>query len=76
MKLFGIKPYRRRGRKYRKTKDSGTIYSNLLQQIEFPAKSGLVWVSDFTHIPFHGKFLYLATITDLFDRKVVGWRVF
>jgi len=73
MKLFGIKPYRRRGRKYRKTKDLGAAYPNLLQQIEFPAKSGLAWVSDFTHIPFHGKFLYLATIMDLFDRKIVGW---
>lgn len=73
MKLFGIKPYRRRGRKSRKTKDSGSVYPNLLQQMEFPAKSGQAWVSDFTHIPFHGKFLYLATIMDLFDRKIVGW---
>ena len=73
MKLFGVKPYRRRGRKYRKTKDPGCVYPNLLQQVEFPSRSGIAWVSDFTHIPFHGRFLYLATIMDLFDRQVVGW---
>lgn len=73
MRLFGLKPYRRRGRKYRKIKDLSLVYSNLLQEMAFPVKAGVAWVSDFTHIPFHGKYLYLATIMDLFDRKVVGW---
>lgn len=31
MKLFGIKPYRRRGHKFKKTKDFTNIYPNLLQ---------------------------------------------
>jgi transposase InsO family protein len=73
MKLYGIKPYRRRGRKYRKIKDSESVYLNLLQQIEFPTRTGMAWVSDFTHIPFHGKVLYLATVMDLYSREVVGW---
>ena len=30
MKLFGIKPYRRRGRKFRKLKDLGLIHQNLI----------------------------------------------
>lgn len=30
MKLFDLKPYRRRGRKWRKSKDNGCVYPNLL----------------------------------------------
>jgi putative transposase len=73
MKLYGIKPYRRRGKKYRKPKDLGTVYQNLIQAMPFPANSNIIWASDFTHISFHGRFVYLATIKDVFDRRVVGW---
>lgn len=73
MRLFGIKPYRRRGGKYRKIKDLCLAYPNLLQEIAFPIKARVAWVSDFTRIPFHGRIVYLATIMDVFDRTVVGW---
>ena len=73
MKENGIKPYRRRGKKFRKTKDSARIYPNLLQQMTFPEKTNTAWVSDFTPISFHGKVVYLATIMDIFNRKIVGW---
>jgi putative transposase len=73
MKLFGIKPYRRRGRKFKKAKDLGIIHQNLIQALPFPNKPNVIWVSDFTYIPFHGKTVYLATIKDMFDRRVVGW---
>lgn len=73
MKLFGLKPYRRRGRKFRKAKDSGLIHPNLLQGLPFPDRPKLIWVSDFTHLPFHGPTVYLATIMDLFNRTIVGW---
>lgn len=78
MKLFGIKPYRRRGKKPKKLNDLGQIaapYQNWLLTIPFPQSPGIVWVSDFTYIPFHGRFVYLATIMDLFTREVVGWSV-
>lgn len=73
MKLFGIKPYRRRGRKWCKAKDNGRIYSNLLQTLDFPDRPNMVWVSDFTRLPFHGQVIYLATVMDIFDRRVKGW---
>jgi len=73
MKLFGLKPYRRRGKKWRKSKDNGCAYPNLLQLMSFPESRGAIWVSDFTYIPFHGRFVYLATIMDLYDRQIVGW---
>lgn len=75
MKEFGIKPYRRRGKKFRKAKDLARIYPNLLQQIPFPEKTNTAWVSDFTPISFHGKLVYLATIMDIFNRKVMGWNL-
>ena len=75
MRIFGIKPYRRRVRKYRKTKDYSAIYPNLLQLLPFPETSNKIWVSDFTYLPFHGKWIYLATVMDIFDRKIVGWNL-
>lgn len=74
MRIFGIKPYRRRGKRFRKTKDSSRIYPNLIQLIPFPKTQNIVvWVSDFTEIPFHSRTVYLATIMEIYDRKVVGW---
>lgn len=73
MKLFGIKPYRRRGRKFKKTsKNQGNIYPNLLLT-NMPQHQNQIWVSDFTFIPFHGKYIYLATVMDIFTREIAGW---
>jgi transposase InsO family protein len=75
MKLFGIKPYRRRGKKWRKTKRNPlTAYPNLLLT-EFPKYLNHIWVSDFTYLSFKGKWIYLATIMDLFSREIVGFSV-
>ncbi|HVY67888.1 MAG TPA: IS3 family transposase [Patescibacteria group bacterium] len=73
MRLFGIKPYRRRGRKFKKPKDPGVIHPNLIQDMPFPTQTNIIWASDFTYIPFHSRVLYLATIKDVFDRRIVGW---
>jgi transposase InsO family protein len=78
MHLFGIKPMRRRTHKPIKAKDLNkgeAPYQNLLLTIPFPASPGTAWVSDFTYINFHEKFVYLATIMDLYHRQVVGWSV-
>lgn len=74
MKLFGIKPYRRRGRKYRKSKDLSAIYPNLLLTI-MPVYPNHIWASDFTRIPYKGKVIYLATIIDILTREIVGFSV-
>lgn len=73
MKLYGIKPYRRRGKKWRKPGELGVIHPNLIQDMPFPSKTNVIWASDFTRLPFHGRVLYLATIKDIFDRRIVGW---
>lgn len=78
MNLYGLRPYRRRPKKYRKKRDEGRIpepYENLLQKTPFPSQQNTTWVSDFTHIRFHCRWLYLATIMDLYTREIVGWQV-
>lgn len=32
-----------------------------------------LWVADMTYVPTWAGFLYLAVVTDVFSRKVVGW---
>lgn len=76
MKLFGLKPRRRR-KTPKKLQDIGPApmtIPNLVQGtiIDAPNK---VWVSDFTFLPYHGRFIYLATLEDVFTRLVVGWEV-
>lgn len=77
MKLFGLKPYRRRPKKPNKPRDTGMAspFPNLLQLIPFPMVPGIAWVSDFTHLKWHGRWVYLATIMDIYDRRIVGWSV-
>ena len=75
MKRFGIKPYRRRGRKAKKCDAiSGRGYPNLARSA-LPASEGWLWAADFTYLPFHKGFVYLATVMDVFTREVVGWNV-
>ena len=76
MKKFGIKPYKRRVRKPWKKDDLGkpeTGYANLIKEINpKDLKQNEVWVSDFTYLKYKDRFLYLATIMDLWDREIVG----
>lgn len=74
MGLFGLKAYRRRGRKPRKTGVSNLIFPNLLKN-RFPGRINDIWVADFTYIPYKDKFIYLSTVMDLFSREIVGFSV-
>lgn len=73
MRLFGMKPYRRRGRKPRRDKTvSARAYPNLLM-ITYPARPHDFWVADFTYLSFQGRFVYVATVMDVYTREIVGW---
>ena len=77
MKKFGLKPYRRRSKRPDKKADLGkpaTKYFNLIEglKIDHP---GQVWATDFTYIHFSGRFVYLATVIDMFTREVVGFNL-
>jgi putative transposase len=75
MNLYGIKPYRRRGRKWKKTKNIKVKYPNLLLT-NYPLYENHIWATDFTYIPFQGRFVYVATVIDLYTRKIVGLSVY
>ena len=71
MRRFGIKPYRRRGRKYLVKQRIPVIYQNLLMTT-LPAYPHHVWAADFTELKYFGKKVYVATVEDLYTRKIVG----
>ena len=74
MRKYGIKPYRRHGRKYRKTKKIKVIYENLLLKVT-PSYPHHIWASDFTELSWRGMTVYLATVIDLYTREIVGLSV-
>ena len=77
MKKFNLKPYRRRIQRFIKPDGINkpkTSYDNLIKYF-IVDKPNLVWAADFTYIRFQGKFLYLATIIDLFTREIIGFEV-
>ena len=71
MRKFGIRPYRRRGRKWRKKKPISVIYQNLLAT-NMPSYRGHIWAADFTELLWHDRLVYVATVIDLYTREIVG----
>jgi putative transposase len=71
MRLFGIKAYRRRGRRWQKPRKQAIEYPNLLMGL-MPLCAHHAWVADFTYIPWKGRTVYLATTMDVFTRDIVG----
>ena len=71
MKLFGLQPYRRRRRPRPAASRSTRAPANRLLET-FPQMPHHIWVSDFTYIWFQGRWLYVATLMDLFTRQIVG----
>jgi putative transposase len=75
MKLFGIQPYRRRGRRWKKPMEKiDHVVPNLLLSTK-PLHPHHIWVTDFTHIDWQGKRLFIATMMDLFTRQITGFSV-
>lgn len=77
MKKFGIKPRRRKVRRPPKPDDIGkepTHFPNV-SLLWCPIRMGVLWASDFTYLYFQGKFIYLATIMDVYTREIVGYAV-
>lgn len=63
-------------RKFKVTTDSKhnlPVADNLLARDFSPEKTNQAWVTDITFIPTREGWLYLATVEDLFSRRIVGW---
>lgn len=77
MRLFGMKPYRRRVTQPVKLDDQGKVpapYPNLVKRF-CPIQPTVVWVTDFTYLHFQGRWYYVATVLDVFTREVLGWAI-
>lgn len=63
-------------KKYKATtnsKHSLPVYPNLVDQYFKVSQRGVVWVSDITYVHTKEGWLYLATVMDLFSRRIIGW---
>jgi putative transposase len=72
MKKFNLKPYRR----HRKPFKRGSVsiygkYPNLLITTP-PIRINQIWVTDFTYLWYRNRFIYVATVIDVYNREVVG----
>ena len=76
MKKFNIKTKRVRKKpdKPKDNKQKPEKIPNLLWGTKI-TKPNQVWVSDFTYLPFYEKFVYLATIMDLYTREIKAWEI-
>ena len=72
MHKYGIKPPRRKAQRLWLTQSvDNHHFTNLIKNI-VPNRPELIWVSDLTYLKFKNKFVYLATVEDIFTREIVS----
>jgi len=67
-----------RGRRYKKTTiadESANRPMDLVARNFTAERPNQLWVADLTYVATWAGFVYVAFITDVFSRKIVGWRV-
>ena len=60
-------------RRYMKGGKTANVADNILDRGFNPDKPNIRWFSDITYVRTYEGFLYVATVLDLFSRRVVGW---
>lgn len=77
MKELGIEGIQKKGYKPQGTDSNHQFgYSpNLLKKLVHPKGLDEVWVADTTYLKIKGVWCYLATVMDLFSRRIIGWSV-
>ena len=68
----------RRGRRFKKTTvvdEAADRPLDLVDRDFTASRPNQLWVADLTYVPTWVGFAYVAFITDVFSRKIVGWRV-
>jgi len=77
MKEMGIEGIQKKGFKPLGTDSNHQFgYSpNLLKELGQPERCDQVWVSDTTYLRSEEGWCYLATVMDLYSRRIIGWSV-
>ena len=75
MRLQHLRGCERRKRRIVTTKAAADrpVAANLLQQDFSATMPNQTWLADITYIPTQEGILYLASLEDVFSRKIVGW---
>jgi putative transposase len=74
MRVHGLKAcQKRRKRPVTTQSGGGQVADNTLNREFVATRPNEKWVTDITYIDTREGWLYLATIMDLFSRKIVGW---
>jgi len=72
MKKFGLKTYRRHRKPFKRSNTSiYDKYPNLLKTTLL-LRINQIWVTDFTYLWYRNRFIYVATVIDIWNREVVG----
>ncbi|TGK87952.1 IS3 family transposase [Leptospira noumeaensis] len=58
-----------------KSNHGKSISPNLLKRNFTSKMPGCVWCSDITYLEINGRWFYLTTIIDLYNREIVGWEL-
>jgi putative transposase len=75
MRRHGIRAIMARPRRERTTdsRHDFPIAPNLLERNFIAAAPNRIWLADITYVETDQGWLYLATVMDLYSRKIVGW---
>ncbi len=76
MNKYNIKPnYVRRKKNQSYKRIEANVKPNLVKRKFSVDKENKIWTTDITYLIFNGKRAYLSTILDLYDRKIVAYKI-
>ena len=76
MTKYNIQPkYIKRFKAYKYKRIESNVKPNLVKRNFNVEKENQIWVTDITYLIFNGKRAYLSTILDLYDRKIVAYKI-
>lgn len=76
MNKYNIKPtYMRKKKSPSYKRIESNVKPNLVKRKFNTDKENQIWTTDITYLIFNGKRAYLSTILDLYDRKIVAYKI-